>query len=260
MQIECRHVYSLGSTCRCADYLKMAGLRLRSGPFDWIGRANSVQNAMRWCLMEFEGFFEKKDLVRMDHELGPRRTYWYENTATGFVTAHDFVYGRPFDEMYVEVRDRLYRRIDRLLAALRGKELVVLCWLGRDIPFKLHPFDAKATAETLTAMREKYGDHIDLLCFVRDPSVEIGRPVVEEPIRGLRVVRFASAGYDPGDVRIDRDEERAVLAELARYRAPGGKWSNWWMNFRKRIWHSKISRKGNETFRFCGIPVWRRKV
>ena len=260
MPIECKHVYSLGSTCRCADYLKMAGLRLKSGPFDWIGRAGSVQNVLRWCMTDFEGFFEKKDLVRMDHELGPRRTYWYENSATGFVTAHDFVYGRPFDEMYEEVRARLYRRINRLKAALAGTERVLLCWLARDIPFKLLPFDLDATVGALRSLRAKYGDHIDLLCFLRDLTIEPGMPRVETPVEGFRVVRFFSSGYDPDDVRIDKDEERAVLAELARYTAPGGKWSNRWMTFRKWAWRSKISRKGNQTFRLFGVPVWRKKV
>ncbi len=260
MAIKCSHVYSLGSTCRSTDYLKMAGLRLKSGPFDWIGNGKSVQNVLRWCMTDFKGFFEKKDLERMDHELGPRRTYWYRNKATGFVTAHDFVYGRPFDEMYEEVRDRLYRRLHRLLEALKGDELVVLSWLQRDIPFKMDEFNTQETVDALRALREKYGNHIDLLCFVRDQSVEIGKPRVEIPLEGLRVVRFASAGYDPHDVRIDRDEEKVVLGELARYTAPGGKWSNRWMNIRKWVWHSKISRNGNETFRLLGIPVWRRKV
>lgn len=260
MAIECRHIYSLGSTCRCADYLKMAGLRLRSSPFDWIGNGKSVQNVLGWCLTDFDGFFEKRDLERMDHELGPRRTYWYRNRVTGFVSAHDFVYGRPFDAMYEEVKDRLYRRIRRLLDALKGEEPVVLCWLARDIPFKLDTFDMRATVDAFRAIRGKYGDHIDLLCFVRDGSLEIGRPLVETPVEGLRVVRFASSGYDRNDVRIDDDEEKVVLAELARYSAPGGKLSNRWRNFRKWAWRSKISRKGNETFRLFGIPVWRRKV
>ena len=59
MAIKCSHVYSLGSTCRSTDYLKMAGLRLKSGPFDWIGNGKSVQNVLRWCMTDFKGFFEK---------------------------------------------------------------------------------------------------------------------------------------------------------------------------------------------------------
>lgn len=260
MAIECRHVYSLGSTCRCADYLKMAGLRLASSPFDWIGGARTVQNVLKWCMTDFEGFFEKDDLVRHKDAWGPRRTYWYVNKTTGFVSAHDFVYGRPFDEMYAEVREKLYRRIGRLLDALRGKERVVLCWLGRDVPLPIDPFDSAKTLEAFLALRAKYGDHIDLLCFVRDNSAEPGVPRIETPTEGLRIVRFFSPGYDSEDLRIDHAEEKVVLAELARYKAPGGKWSNRWRSFCKWAWRSKISRKGNQTFRLLGIPVWKRKV
>jgi hypothetical protein len=238
----------------------MAGLRLTSGPFDWIGHGDSVQKVLKWCMTDFSGFFEKDDLVRMSEACGPRRTYWYINKATGFVTAHDFVYGRPFDEMYEEVKARFDRRIKRFTDALKGNERVVLCWLARDVPFKLDPFNLEETVAAFLALRAKYGDHIDLLCFLRDPSADPAAPRVETPVEGLRIVSFFTAGYSQDDLRIDRDEEKAVLAELARYRAPGGKLSNRWMSIRKWIWRSKISRKGNQTFRFMGIPVWRRKV
>ncbi len=248
------NVYSLGSMCRCADYLRMAGLRLASGPFDWIYCGRSFENVLSWCVDELKGFIEKEDLVKDDPVTGPKKTIWYKNTKTGFLFPHEFIYGREFNGMYDEVRAKYDRRIARFLSALRGKENVLLCYLAREE----RPTDSSA-GEAFAKLRAKYGDHVDAICFVGD--LPPGEPVrTVEPVPGLKMVHFYANGAEEGDSRIIKDEEVVAMAELSQIRVPGGKLSNRIMAFRRWAWRSKISRAGNKTYRLFGIPVWRKKV
>lgn len=245
-------VYSLGSNCRMADYLRVTGLRLASGPFDWICGGGGICNILAWICREMQGFIEKEDLVIDEEEIVPKRTIWYRNERTGFKFPHEFIYGREFNEMYVEVRAKYDRRISRFLEDLRTKN-VLLTYLARD-----SRIETPAVTESFLRLREKFGSRVDLMCFANgQPEGEVVR---ENPADGLHIVRFHDDGVSTGDARINKKEEAVVLPILRTFSVPGGRLSNKWRAFKRMMWKSKISRRGNRTYRFFGIPVWRKKV
>lgn len=243
-------VYSLGSTCRMSDYLRMSGLRLTSGPFDWTG-IESVATDLSWIDCKFKDFLRKEDLYIDDSKTGPKRTIWYVNRATRYMFPHEFVYGREFNEMFAEVHAKYERRIARLLASLENKK-VLFTYLARAIVF-----NRDETIAAFTDFRKRHNNRVDLICFVEDSPGEVVR---ESPAPGIEIVHYRGQGNINGDWRLVKGEEEVVMPILREFFVPGGVLSNRWMAFKRWTWRSKISRKGNRTYRFFGIPVWKEKV
>lgn len=235
-----------------ADYLRLTGLRLASGPFDWICGGGGICNILSWICRDMKGFIEKEDLVVDEEKIVPKRTIWYRNERTGFKFPHEFIYGREFNEMYEEVRAKYDRRIGRFLDVLKNRN-VLLTYLARD-----SRIDTKEATEAFLRLREKYGSRVNLICFANgQPEGEVIR---ENPVEGLQIVRFHDDGVMARDVRINKKEEAVVLPILREFSVPGGNLSNKWRAFKRLMWKSKVSHKGNRTYRFFGIPVWRERV
>ena len=57
-------IYSIGYDCSCALYIKETGLRLTSGPFDWLTHA-SIEERFAALLNEFDDFFNIKDFKKI---------------------------------------------------------------------------------------------------------------------------------------------------------------------------------------------------
>ena len=70
-------ICSLGSSCLCATSLREAGLRLSSGPFDWL-LGPSLKFRVDMVANDFAGWFEREDTDGL-------RKYYSE---MGKITAH----------------------------------------------------------------------------------------------------------------------------------------------------------------------------
>ena len=123
-------IYSLGLDCACAKYLIKFGLRSCSGPFDWLSGAN-FSTRMNLILNDFSGFFEKDEIKLLTPSKDKTmnfRTDDYHNIAKGFAYYHDFRSGIPFDEEYLNVKQKYDRRIKRFLRNINEKKKVLLVY------------------------------------------------------------------------------------------------------------------------------------
>ncbi len=121
------YVCSLGSSCLCATVLRDAGLRLSSGPFDWLTGADFCSR-IQLIVDDFSNW-----MVKDDFKLIGKTTVGvhngYENVRTGFRFLHDFSSNRSFDDCYDEVCRKYERRIVRFYARIRASRRVLLVWV-----------------------------------------------------------------------------------------------------------------------------------
>lgn len=125
-------IYSIGYNCACAMYLNEEGLRITSGPFDWLVNL-SFEGRLELMLNDFESFFDKDLLVKLPNT--PSRTdkfnAHYENTKTKLYFYHDFPLDKSFDTLYPEVKEKYERRIKRFYDNIKSKDKVLLVWFSQ---------------------------------------------------------------------------------------------------------------------------------
>lgn len=163
------YVCSLGSSCLCAQSLDDAGLRLSSGPFDWLAgpslkaRADAVVN-------EFDGWLEPGDfkfLGNPNHFVHDS----YLNTKTGFKFPHDFAPGEPFEKSWPEVLEKYKRRIARFYERIRASRRVLFVWLENPV-LADQPSDEEVR-QSVEAIAAKFpGVKTELLVVDRAPDDE----------------------------------------------------------------------------------------
>lgn len=171
------YICSLGSSCLCATALREAGLRLSSGPFDWL-MGTSLPFRADLIAHDFAGWLEADDFERIASD-GHFTTIPYRNRKTGFKHIHDFAQGRPFAETYPEVREKYARRIARFYAAVRASRRVLFVWVENPVESERLPdADVGRARETLS---EKFpGVEIDLLIVDRAADNEASGKIVRD--------------------------------------------------------------------------------
>jgi len=160
-------ICSLGSSCLCATSLRDAGLRLSSGPFDWL-LGPGMKDRVELVVRDFEGWLEPGDLVfagnpeKFVHDT-------YINRRTGYTFPHDFDIGKPFDEGFPAVREKYMRRIARFYERVRSSRRVLLVWLENPMTDD-RPTDEDVRA-SLAALAAKFpGVSVELLVVDRAPD------------------------------------------------------------------------------------------
>lgn len=123
-------IYSLGEDCACTMFMKKYGLRISSGPFDWLTKASFVQR-LDMIESNFLDFLNPNYLSKMGYIENEKKDT-YENTKTGFYFYHDFPTGVPFLEAFPDIQKKYNRRIERFYTSVRESENVLLIWLSRD--------------------------------------------------------------------------------------------------------------------------------
>jgi hypothetical protein len=158
-------VYSLGRDCACASYLKNFGLRVASGPFDWItlsqNEEHDLEKALSIVSNDFKDFFNAEDLKLLapDPKIYQEPEHvGYENIRTGFRFYHDFDTGIPFDEMFPKVKEKYERRIQRFRDNIKNNKKVLLVWFTH-----LFESDDSQALALCNQVSEFYGKPIDFL-------------------------------------------------------------------------------------------------
>lgn len=160
-------VCSVGSSCLCATSLRDAGLRLSSGPFDWL-LGPSLKDRVELIANDFAGWFERDDFEflgnpeKFDHDS-------YMNRRTGYKFAHDFEIGKPFEKSFPEVRDKYARRIERFYGLIRASRRVLLVWLENPVDDD-RPSDEDVAASLETLKRKFPGVKVEILVVDRAPD------------------------------------------------------------------------------------------
>lgn len=210
------YICSLGSSCLCATALREAGLRLSSGPFDWL-MGTSLPFRADLIAHDFVGWLEVDDFERIAGD-GHFTTIPYRNRKTGFKHIHDFAQGRPFAETYPEVREKYRRRIARFFAQVRSSRRVLFVWVENPVENeRLSDADIVRARETLT---EKFpGVGIEFLVIDRAANgVERGR--LGRTAYGWRVSCDYRRKAAPGEGAVTRPwdiDTRPILAVLANF-------------------------------------------
>lgn len=178
------YICSIGSSCLCAMSLHDAGLRLSSGPFDWL-LGPSLKSRAEMIANGFAGWFEREDLrcigktdivnaksVKIQRD-------GYVNDRTGYTFLYDFDAGSSFDEAYPAVREKYERRIERFYNLMRASRRVLLVWVENQYEDD-RPSDEEV-AMSLKILKDVFpGVKVELLIIDRAPDGMTGGELVRK--------------------------------------------------------------------------------
>ena len=199
----------------CAQALGTAGLRLSSGPFDWL-LGPSLKGRVDVIVGDFAGWMEPGDFKLLGN---PKNLIHdsYLNTRTGFKFPHDFEPGQPFEKCWPGVREKYERRIARFYERIRSSMRVLLVWLENPVECD-RPTDDEVRASVAALAAKFPGVKVELLVVDRAPDDVVSGAFV----RGDGYWRI-SCGYrkkatDPGkDVRPWDIDTRPIARVLSMF-------------------------------------------
>ena len=210
-------ICSLGSSCLCATSLRDAGLRLSSGPFDWL-LGPSLRHRVELIANDFDGWFEKGDFQFLGN---PNKFAHdsYKNTKTGYKFAHDFEIGVSFDVGYPAVRAKYNRRIARFYERTRASKRVLFVWLENPVEND-RPTDADIS-ESLAVLAAKFpGVKVELLVVDRAPDDSRVGSVVRGDGYWRATCPYRRKSTEPGkDVRPWDIDTHPIMALMSNFEA-----------------------------------------
>lgn len=170
MQKKYDIVYSIGRDCACATYLIQSGLRLASGPFDWLTNA-SFEDRFVLMLNDFQYFLDKeymKQMLKPTQISVDKNNDYYENTKTNLYFWHDFPADKTFDDVYSDVKQKYERRINRFYNNIKNKKRVLLVWFSM-----YHQTPDSVVLELCNRFSKKMEKSIDFLIIEHHEGVNI---------------------------------------------------------------------------------------
>lgn len=211
-------VYSIGRDCANSTFLKKRGLRVTSGPFDWLTKADFETRIQLIC-QDFVDFLNKDDLQIMEkptHIATDTACDYYENKRTGFYFYHDFPAGMPLDESYPLVKEKYDRRIARFLKKVQEEERVLLVWFSHE------PTVNKLDVKTLCdAVCKRFNKRIDFLLIEHDENVPKGEWVHQSIADNIEYYTLFTQTYDSNGALTTFGREDAIFPIYTRYTLPG---------------------------------------
>lgn len=229
-------VYSLGSNCACADYLRRLGLRSAAGPFDWL-LADKPGRGLEVLLADFKDFMNPGDFVEVSNQKKNIRRY-YQNTKTGYLFLHDFLWERSFADQFPSILAKYERRYRRFRKDVNSGKRVLLV---------LYAENGGALTETelkkwSRAFFSLFGERVDLLCIQYDPKQT-------EDVRRIRLSAQADL-YVLGNPNACRRKEGNLQWDNARIKPIFSK-------IRLRLtWRERLAKLYPAIVRLRAIFIW----
>lgn len=157
-------VYSLGSNCACAKYLRDLNLRLSSGPLDWVVGATLSERA-KLIEQNFNDFISLDFLEKRESTIKENDLYF--DTRSHFLFGHDFPVGISLQEMFPVVKEKYARRIDRFFENVRISKHVLFVYFSLiDFPLEDEMFEMERV------LKEKFGSgKFDFWLILHDEKV-----------------------------------------------------------------------------------------
>lgn len=242
--------FSMGFGCGCSKSLRAAKLQFASYPMDWIGSVGLTQS-VQTLVTDFAGWFDASDLELFEvHRERDSIHRIYVNRKTGFVFGHDFTSAHPFAESHAAAVGRYARRIERLMAEIRGSRRVLVAFVERPSRPRIGNEELLAARAALVAkfpsvqfdiayfyhrdncaapMPETVADGVEAIaCSYR--IIECG--MVSHAIRNDQITQYLAANMRARDRRTETErdqfaQEKRTKAEQDRYGA-GGALAQWW--------------------------------
>lgn len=240
-------VYSIGRDCACATYMKKAGLRLCSGPFDWLTHAGFAER-FDLLLNDFSGFLEKTDLVQMPKPTqfpADKNNDYYENVRTKLYFWHDFPADVDFDKAYPKVKEKYDRRIKRFYDNIRNSGRVLLIWFSQ-----IDNTPDETVKELCSRFCEKMNKSVDFLIIEHTENLnEIREVRLTDNI--LRVNCHAQK-YEADGTPMTLGNEKLLLPVFMKYKLH--------VPFYKIVGRIGIKALVKAVCLFIPVKAWRRKL
>lgn len=222
-------VFSLGAACSCTESLRAAGLQYLSFPFDWL-YGSDIRGRTELLIGGFADWL-RPELMEEEERPAWNPDAIYVNRKTGISFNHDFPCDVPFADAFPRVVERYRRRIDRLMALIRGAKRVLAVWVN--IPTE-PPVDDAEVIRCRERLQARFPEvEFDLLCFQPVDGLDVAKDVALAD--GVRKVSFDFGFHGPKDYAWKVDVPK-LLPWLADYSVRDYRtlWERLFGAFRKR--------------------------
>lgn len=242
-------VYSIGRDCANSSFLKRRGLRITSGPFDWLTKADFEPRIQLIC-NDFKDFINKEDfkpLPKPTHIATDTACDYYENTRTGFYFYHDFPTGVTYDEAFPAVKEKYERRIKRFIQNLQEQDRILLVWFSHEPT--VTGLDIKKLCDSVC---NKFHKQIDFLLIEHDAGIPKGEIKYCKISENIELYTLFSQTYDSNGELTTFGREKAIFPIYTNYTLPG---------LEERMRRQKIRKRIGRLLSML-IPVrsWRKRI
>lgn len=249
-QYDC--VFSLGEACFIATHLKNNGLRMFSGPFDWMYGSN-FKTRCDILVSKFENYFNKEDLEFKEYRES-NKMVTYRNKRTNLHYNHDFHSDLPFDYEYYFVKEKYDRRINRLLQKIANSEKVLICYGDLANTTTGAKSDAEIV-ECVKKLNEVYAPtRIEMLYVKHNPQMKSGEVTFKSLNEHITIAETTTITGIPG---VKEDCTKSMKAVLKFIKKP--KENRFCIsNILNKFYKVKENNKGIK-IKFCGITIFKLK-
>ena len=182
-------IYSIGAHCGCAMWLRKCGLRLTSGPLDWVRGESGLLRRVALIESRFAGWLEEKNLVLLEENA---RMRFYRDTALGVEFLHDFPTQIAFSDALRAAQTRYRRRQERFFQTIRAASRTLLVW------FNTKPSLSEAELrEAFRRLRACLGPNVELLAIEHAPDLPPDETRCDTPSPGVWFFRLNLRTEEP---------------------------------------------------------------
>ena len=128
-------IFSMGEACSCSELIRLNNYQDFSYPFDWVAGLTFLERA-KILANDFKDFINKEDLVKLEEKNNLENCFIYRNKTNNIYFYHDFYDNVDFDEMYIKVKEKYDRRINRLINNIKKSKNILIIYL--ETPIKNH--------------------------------------------------------------------------------------------------------------------------
>lgn len=249
-QYDC--VFSLGEACFIATHLKNNGLRMFSGPFDWIYGSN-FKTRCDILVSKFENYFNKEDLEFKEYRES-NKMVTYRNKRTNLHYNHDFHSDLPFDYEYDIVKEKYERRINRLLKIISKAKKVLICY-GDLANTKGGASSDNEIIECVKKLNEVYAPtKIDMLYIKHNSEMKNGDVAFKSLNDYLIIAETTTITGIPGVIE---DCSKSMKAVFQSVKSPKQQLFCF-SNMLKKLYKIKENENGIKV-KICGITIFRQE-
>ena len=187
-------VVSIGEDCACTSYLRRFNLQKNSYPFDWLF-GSSFLGRSKILTCDIANFIKKDDL-EFSYEERSISCNAYYNHSTDITFNHDFKKDIPFDEAYIQVKQKYDRRINRLLKHIEKSENVLVVYI--QTPNNKKELSREELLEGYNILKEKFGEKINLLYLYCDSTRNLANCIEVNLNKNVKCIK-----YDYGAHNVD---------------------------------------------------------
>ena len=185
-------IFSIGEARSCAEVLRESRLRFYSYPFDWL-YGSTLLDRIKMLANNMKDFINKEDL-EFAHEARSISCNAYCNKLNNITFNHDFKNNIPFDEAYIEVREKYNKRINRLLEQIRNSQNILVVYI--QTPNNKSEIAQDAILEGYDILKEKFGDKINLLYLFCEPEIDVKNRIEIDLNQNVKCIKYDYNAYN----------------------------------------------------------------